>query len=150
MVDLIITKMSFEDLDGVLEVEKTAFPIPWPKKSFEEELKNILASYFIAKIQNRVVAYIGMWFVMDECHITNIAVHSDFRRKQIASNLINKMFEECKSHGTSYIELEVRASNIPAQKLYEKFGFKEECIRKDYYKNPDNTRETAIIMTRDF
>lgn len=148
--ELEISRMSFEDLDGVIEVEKTAFPIPWPRRSFEEELRNMLACYFVAKLGERVVAYIGMWFVMDECHITNVAVHEDFRRQKIASRLIEKMLEECKEHGTSYIELEVREKNLAAQRLYESFGFQEECVRKDYYKNPDNTRESAIIMVRDF
>ena len=145
-----ICKMTGEDIEGVLEVEKTAFPIPWPRSSFEEELKNMLAYYFVAKIEGKIVGYIGMWFVMDECHVTNIAVHAEYRRQKIASRLIEKMLEECKEHGTKYIELEVRMNNIAAQKLYEKYGFKEECVRKDYYKNPDQSRESAVIMTRDF
>ena len=150
MIDVVISRMTQEDIDGVYEVEKTAFPIPWPKRSFEEELKNLLAYYFVARIENRIVGYIGMWFVMDECHITNIAVHEEYRRQKIASKLIEKMLEECKEHGTTYIELEVREKNLAAQKLYEKYGFQEECIRKDYYKNPDQTKESAVIMTRDF
>lgn len=150
MTDVVISRMTQEDIDGVYEVEKTAFPIPWPKRSFEEELKNLLAYYFVARIENRIVGYIGMWFVMDECHITNIAVHEEYRRQKIASKLIEKMLEECKEHGTTYIELEVREKNLAAQKLYEKYGFQEECIRKDYYKNPDQTKESAVIMTRDF
>lgn len=150
MTDVVISRMTQEDIDGVYEVEKTAFPIPWPKRSFEEELKNLLAYYFVARIENRIVGYIGMWFVMDECHITNIAVHVEYRRQKIASKLIEKMLEECKEHGTTYIELEVREKNLAAQKLYEKYGFQEECIRKDYYKNPDQTKESAVIMTRDF
>ena len=148
--DLEIEKMTLDDLDGVVEVEKTAFPIPWPKSSFEDELKNMLAYYYVAKIQGRVIAYIGMWFVMDECHITNVAVHEDYRRQKIASKLIERMFDECKEHGTTYIELEVRENNFAAQKLYSNFGFVEECVRKDYYKNPNGTCENAIIMVRDF
>lgn len=151
MIDnLEIERMTPDDLDGVIDVEKTAFPIPWPKSSFEEELKNMLAYYYVAKIHGRVIAYIGMWFVMDECHITNVAVHEDYRRKKIASKLIEKMLDECKEHGTTYIELEVRENNVAAQKLYSNFGFVEECVRKDYYKNPNGTRENAIIMVKDF
>lgn len=69
-----ISKLTAEDLEGIYEVEKDSFPIPWPISSFEEELKNILATYLVAKIEGKIVGYIGMWFVMDECHITNIAV----------------------------------------------------------------------------
>ena len=139
--------MSKDDLVGIYEVEKTAFPIPWPISSFEEELKNMFATYLIAKIDNKVVGYIGLWFVMDECHVTNIAVHSEYRRNKIATKLIEEMLTLCKEHEISYILLEVRKSNLPAINLYKKFGFNEDSIRKDYYKNPDNTREDAIMMS---
>lgn len=148
-MEIQISKLTHDDLDGIYEVEKDAFPIPWPISSFEEELKNILATYLVAKIDNKVVGYIGMWFVMDECHITNIAVHSEYRKKGIASTLINEMLKLCVEHETTYIMLEVRASNIPAQNLYSKFGFTEEVVRKGYYKNPDNTREDAIVMSKE-
>lgn len=150
MENITISKMTFEDLEGVYEIDKESFPIPWRESSFEEELKNILATYLVAKIQDKIVGYIGMWFIIDECHITNIAVSTKYRRMGIAKKLINKTLKLCKEHLASYILLEVRANNIPAQKLYESFGFKVEGIRKDYYKNPDNTREDAILMTKEF
>lgn len=150
MEKVVISKMTSDDLEGIYEVEKTAFPIPWPISSFEEELKNMFATYLVAKIDGRVVGYIGMWFVMDECHITNIAVHKDFRKQKIATKLINEMFKLCKEYEIAYIDLEVREKNIPAQCLYKKFGFKEDSVRKDYYKNPDNTRENAIMMSLEF
>ena len=144
-----ISKLTHDDLEGIYEVEKDSFPIPWPISSFEEELKNILATYLVAKIENKIVGYIGMWFVMDECHITNVAVHSEYRNQGIASKLINEMLKLCKEHATTYIMLEVRINNIPAQKLYSKFNFKEEVIRKGYYKNTDGTREDAIVMSKE-
>ena len=149
-MEVVINKMTSDDLEGIYEVEKTAFPIPWPISSFEEELKNMFATYLVAKVEKRVVGYIGMWFVMDECHITNIAVHKDFRKQKIATKLINEMFKLCKEYEIAYINLEVRENNIPAQSLYKKFGFKEDCVRKDYYKNPDSTRENAIMMSLEF
>ncbi len=85
---------------------------------------------------------------MDECHITNIAVLKEYRRNHVATKLIQEMFALCKEHKTNYIMLEVRKSNLAAQKLYQKFGFQEEVIRKEYYKNPDGTREDAIIMSQ--
>ena len=144
-----ISKLTHDDLEGIYEVEKDSFPIPWPISSFEEELKNLLATYLVAKIENKIIGYIGMWFVMDECHITNIAVLSEYRNRGIATKLINEMLNLCKEHGTTYIMLEVRESNIPAQKLYSKFNFTEEVVRKDYYKNPNGTREDAIVMSRE-
>lgn len=80
MSQIQICKMTKEDLAKIYEVEKTAFPIPWPIESFEHELSNILAEYFVAKIDNNTVGYMGAWFIMDECQITNIAVHQDYRR----------------------------------------------------------------------
>lgn len=147
MDELYIRKMKPEDLDGVFEVEKTAFPIPWPISSFEEELKNILATYLVAEIDKKIVGYIGMWFIMDECHITNVAVHSEYRKQKIATKLVESMFKLCKEHATTYVTLEVRKQNLPAQSLYKKFGFIKEAVRREYYKNPDNTREDAIIMS---
>ena len=144
-----ISKMTHDDLEGVYEVEKDSLPIPWPISSFEQELNNILAAYLVAKVDNIVVGYIGMWFVMDECHITNVAVHSKYRKNKIATKLITEMFNLCAEHGTTYIMLEVRSSNIAAQNLYSKFGFTEEVIRKDYYKNPNGTREDAIVMSKE-
>ena len=147
---IIISKMTKDDLPGIYEVEKNAFPIPWPISSFEEELNNMLATFLVAKIDEKIVGYIGMWFVMDECHVANIAVDTYYRRMGIATKLVNELFKHCKSHKTSYIMLEVRVSNIPAQKLYSKLGFKDEVLRKNYYRNPDGTREDAIIMSMNF
>lgn len=142
-----IEKMTLDDIDGVCEVCENSFPIPWSRKSFEDELKNMLATYLVAKLEEKVVGFIGLWFVMDECHITNIAVHNEYRNKHIATELVNAMFEYCKEHETAYVLLEVRSSNVAAKELYKKFGFKEDIVRKDYYKNPDNTREDAIVMS---
>lgn len=155
MLPISIYEMTRDDLKDVYELEKTAFPIPWSISSLEEELNNTLATYLVAKIKEPnasneiIVGYIGMWLVMDECHITNIAVHEKYRRQKIATSLFNKLFDLCKRNNIRYIMLEVRESNIIAQKMYEKFGFKCEIIRKGYYKNPDSTREDALVMEKE-
>ena len=118
--------------------------------NFEEELKNILATYLVVELENEVLGYLGMWFIIDECHVTNIAVKSKYRRKGIATKLIKEMFKLCKEQCISYAFLEVRISNLSAQKLYERFGFKSEGIRKEYYKNPDGSYEDALLMTKEF
>lgn len=107
----------------------------------------MFATYLVAKIEEKVVGYIGLWFVMDECHITNVAVHSKHRRSKVATLLLNECLNLCKEHETAYILLEVRKSNTPAINLYKNLGFKEDAIRKNYYKNPDNTHEDAIMMS---
>lgn len=150
MKEIIITKMSLEDIDGVDEIDKASFPVPWLRSSFEDELNNMLATYLVAKIDDLVVGYIGTRFIIDECHFMNIAVHPKYRNLGIASRLIKEIFKLCKENIISYALLEVRASNIAAQNLYKKFGFEINGVRKQYYKNPDNTREDAILMTKEF
>lgn len=152
MSSVIISKMSKEDLQGVYEVEKNSFPIPWSIASFEEELNNPLATFLVAKLDyavsvNNIVGFIGMWFVMDECHIGNVAVLDEYRGMGIATQLVDELFNLCDERKVTYIMLEVRVTNLAAQNLYKKFGFKNEFVRKDYYKNPDGSREDAIIMS---
>lgn len=147
MENIKIEKMQLEDIDDILKVCEDSFVIPWSRKSFEDEFNNMLATYLVAKDGDKVVGFIGLWFVMDECHITNIAVSKEYRNKHIATELVEEMFKLCKEHEIAYVLLEVRSSNVAAKELYKKFGFKEDCIRKEYYKNPDNTREDAIIMS---
>lgn len=142
-----ITKMTKDDIDEICAIENSAFPIPWERETFEKELSNMLATYLIAKIDNKVVGFIGAWFIMDECQITNLAIHQDYRKNGIATQLVAELFKECKKHKSNYIMLEVRANNFAAQKLYKKCGFEEEVIRKGYYKNPDGTREDALVMS---
>lgn len=150
MTAVTISKMTEEDLPAVHELEQKIFPIPWSFDSLKEEFHNLLASFFVAKKETTVVGFIGMWFVMDECHIANVAVSPEYQRQGIGTQLVNELFQHCQEHGTRYVMLEVRVSNLPAQKLYEKFGFQEEVIRKHYYKNPDGTYEDAIVMSLEF
>ena len=141
-----IEKMKSEYIDDVYEIDKLSVPIPWSKKSIEEEMNNMLADFIVAKDDDKVVGFAMCWFIMDECHIGNIAVHPNYRNQGIASLMLNTLLEKCSEHGTNYLLLEVRASNTPAQNLYKKLGFEEVVTRKKYYKNPDNTYEDAIIM----
>lgn len=144
-----ISKMCKEDLNDIYEICKMSFPIPWEKITFEKELSNILSTYLVAKDEDKVIGYIGLWFVMDECQIITLAVHQNYRRNGIATQLLDEMLKECKKHKSTYISLDVRATNFAAQKLYAKYGFVEEVFRKNYYSNPDGTHEDAIIMGKE-
>lgn len=136
--------MTIDDIDNVLEVEEDCFSIPWSKASFLRELENNeIALYLVAKIENKAVGYIGVWKVLDEGHITNLAVHSDFRKLGIGSMLVDRLLSLCRNDGITAFTLEVRKSNIVAQELYKKFGFLECGIRKKYY---EDNNEDAIIM----
>ena len=141
--NLVIEEMKVDDIDGVFEVEKNCFEDYWSKDSFKKELSNNLAKYLVAKVDGKVVGYVGIWFVVDEGHITNVAVHSDYRGKKIGDRLVKEMVELCKENNLVAMTLEVRTSNTVAQNLYRKYGFKMGGIRKEYY---SNNKEDAIIM----
>ena len=127
--------MNESHANGVYELSKECFAIPWTLESINNELNNPLAKYVIAQdlSTGEVVGFVGVWIIAGEGDITNIAVSSKYRKLGIASNLLIKLFDVCKTFNCEDITLEVRASNIPAENLYKKFNFKEERIRKGYY-----------------
>ena len=138
--------MNENDAVEVAKISILSFSLPWSTESYIQEIKNPVALYLVAVINNNIVGFIGTWNVLDESHITNVAVHPDFRKQKIGSLLLENLINTCeKQHNTSSFDLEVRANNIPAQKLYSKFGFKNNGIRKGYY--TDN-KEDAILMCR--
>lgn len=144
--NLIIEIMTSKDIDGVFEVEKSCFEHHWSKDAFNKELKNDVARYLVAKIDGKVVGYAGVWFVMDEGHVTNVAVHSDYRGKKIGDQLVKLLVNLCKENNITSMTLEVRVSNVVAQNLYKKYGFKLAGIRKEYY---SDNKEDAMIMWND-
>lgn len=141
--NIIIRSMTKDDVDSVYIVEENCFTDPWSKESIRKELKNDLARYLVAELDNKIVGYVGVWFVVDEGHITNVAVHSDYRGKKIGDKLVKEMVKLCKESKLVAMTLEVRSSNTVAQNLYRKYGFKMGGIRKEYY---SDNKEDAIIM----
>ncbi|MDD4493995.1 MAG: ribosomal protein S18-alanine N-acetyltransferase [Eubacteriales bacterium] len=143
-LEVTISPTTIAHIDQIMILENLCFTIPWSKRAFIEELtRNKFAEYHSAIVDGKVVGYVGMWKVIDEGHITNIAVHPGYRRNHIASALLEKIIESCQNSGLTAITLEVRESNIPARSLYEKYGFKVEGRRKRYYSDND---EDALIM----
>lgn len=132
------------DTKQLAELDKLCFAVPWSEQSFADEVQNNMANYFVAYSDERIVGYIGFWRVIDEGDITNIAVAPDYRRKGIASALLERAIREAHSFGLALLTLEVRKSNAPAQALYKAFGFKPIGERKNYYHSP---QENAVIMT---
>ena len=141
--NIIIRPMTIDDVDEVYVVEEDCFVDPWSKESIRKELKNNLARYLVAQLDDKIVGYVGVWFVVDEGHITNVAVHSDYRGKKVGDKLVKQMVELCKENNIVAMTLEVRTSNTVAQNLYRKYGFKMGGIRKEYY---SDNKEDAIIM----
>ncbi|NLX61945.1 MAG: ribosomal protein S18-alanine N-acetyltransferase [Tissierellia bacterium] len=146
-MNVIIREMQERDLDRVMEIENKAFSPPWTREAFLLELtKNLLAKYIVAEVDGQVVGYGGIWLIIDEGHITNIAVDEKYRNKGIGSKIMEGLIQLCIDRNIVSMTLEVRKSNEAAKALYKKFGFKEYGIRKGYYQ--DNN-EDAIIMWKD-
>lgn len=146
MEELIIRKAEEKDVKDIAELEKVCFSDPWSEDSVRYDVvDNKLAFYIVAEIDSKVVGYVGIWNIVDEGHITNVAVSPDYRRMHIASAMIEVLIDVTGEAGVERHTLEVRASNDAAIKLYEKYGFQREGIRKGYYQ--DNG-EDALIMWR--
>ena len=147
---ILIKPMQHEHIDAVYEIECDCFTTPWSKESFERELAtdmpptfNIIALLYEPFQEPKVVGYAGMWHIVNEGHITNVAVHGRHRRKGIAAMLLCRLVDIAKQHEMIGLTLEVRVSNHAAQALYEQFGFVSEGLRKGYYAD---TGEDAIVM----
>ena len=144
---IVITKMSAEDIEGVIQIEAEAYgEHHWSKSSFYDEMNNNLAKYYVAKTSSgELVGYAGTWHIIDEAHLTTIAVKKDYKRHHIGEALIVRIIEDCYSEKIKYLTLEVRVSNNPAISLYQKYGFDSLGTRKGYYQ--DNNEDALIMWT---
>ncbi|KAB7665566.1 ribosomal protein S18-alanine N-acetyltransferase [Bacillus sp. B1-b2] len=136
--------MTIEDIEDVYKIETVSFSTPWSKEAFYNELtQNRFAKYIVIQYNEELVGYCGVWIVVDEAHITNIAILPEYRGLKLGETLLRKIMEEAKTLGAKSMTLEVRMSNIVAQNLYRKLGFQNGAIRKKYY--TDN-QEDALVM----
>lgn len=141
-----IISMTYEDIDDVVIIENESFSVPWSHRGFEDSLNSKYAKFFVAKFEEKIVGYIGLYLVGDAGDITNVAVSSQYRRKGIAGRLIEKVIMYAKENNISCINLEVRPSNTSAISLYTKYDFKEIGMRKNFYTKPT---EDALLMQRE-
>ncbi|GER92563.1 ribosomal-protein-alanine N-acetyltransferase [hot springs metagenome] len=141
-----IREMYIEDIPEVVSIERLSFSMPWSETSFRSEIYSRYSITRVAELNGIVVGYICVKHVADECHLLNLAVHPDYRRRGIAKVLLDNMIRELKIEGCRFFYLEVRASNYTARRLYEGVGFNMVGIRKGYYVNPV---EDAIIMMKE-
>lgn len=148
MDDVIMRNMTEADIPGVLAIEKLSFATPWSYEAFKNEItKNCCARYIVAAIGNIIAGYGGMWLVVDEGHITNIAVHPEFRGVGIGNMIMEAMINTAHNEGLTALTLEVRKTNTTAQNLYKKYGFVSAGIRPHYY--GDNNEDAVIMWKRD-
>ena len=144
MSEITIGLMTLDDVDAVAAIEAATFRTPWSKESFYREVTdNACARYVVLREDGEAIAYAGVWFVLDEGHITNIAVREDRRGMGYGEQVTRAMIQLAADSGMNWMTLEVRRSNVAAQNLYHKLGFIDVGYRKRYYENT----EDALIMT---
>jgi ribosomal-protein-alanine N-acetyltransferase len=136
------------DLDGVLAVDHASFTNPWTRDMFVWEARNsdVARVYVFRHAEAVVVGYCSVWHVFDELHINNLAVLPEWRRRGVAGLLLRHALAGAAAEGAKRATLEVRASNLPARRLYERFGFRQGGLRRNYYTNPS---EDAVILWYD-
>ena len=143
-MNIILREMELGDVDRIMEIEKEAFSTPWSRNAFIKEItENMLAKYIVVEVEGEVAGYAGIWLIMDEGHITNIAVAKKYRGQGVGKYLMMGLIDYCKKLGVPNMTLEVRESNIIAQNLYKMYGFLDCGIRPNYYADD---HEDAVIM----
>lgn len=140
-----IVKMQAKHIEDLAAIEKLCFSKPWSYEALAEELSNPLAVFFVAEYDGKAVAYAGMHHIIDEGYITNIAVHPDWRRRGLATRLIQTLDGYASENDLALLTLEVRCSNEAAIGIYKREGFDEEGVRKGFYEFP---KEDGLIMTK--
>jgi ribosomal-protein-alanine N-acetyltransferase len=145
-MNVLIRKMTAEDVPAVAELDRMSFSLPWPERSFVFEVtSNPAARCLVAQDeQGRIVGMLVLWLIVDEAHIATIASHPDFRMRGIGARILTEALRVARAEGAQRALLEVRAGNEAAQAMYRKFGFEVAGRRPHYYK--DNG-EDAILMT---
>ena len=138
-----IRRMQLEDLEAVMQIEEASFSVPWTKDDFAQSLKQNGAIYLVAINDDIIVGYCGLWGILDEGQINNVAVSNEHRKRGIGGMMLSRLIDEGEKEGLTAFTLEVRAQNAPAIALYKKNGFVEAGVRKDYYSKP---KEDALIM----
>lgn len=136
--------MKEQDIGEVLKVEEASFSTPWTEEAFYNELvKNHYAHYLLMEKGEQVIGYCGVWVIIDEAHVTNVAILPEERGNKYGEQLMRQVLQFARALGAVSLSLEVRVSNHIAQNLYRKLGFEPGGIRKNYY--ADN-QEDALVM----
>ncbi len=140
-----IRDMAPEDVDRIVELEKEIFVDAWEACDFENSFEVDDMVFLVAESDGEIVGYCGMWVIVDNCEILNIAVSDRYRGRGIGESMLRQMIDTGRERGAVTFTLEVREGNDPARNLYDKYGFRIVGRRKAYYNHP---REDAILMTK--
>ena len=146
MEALVLRNAEFKDVPQMAEMEKLCFSDPWSEDLMRADVvsNNDISTYIVAEQEGEIVGYLGIWTVMDECQINNVAVHPRMRRQGIGALLVSTVLSATEEAGITYWTLEVRENNQEAIALYEKMGFKIIAKREKYY----DDGEAAYVMAR--
>lgn len=146
--NIVIKRMSPDDIDRIISIEQESYgDHHWSRESFLQELNNELAWYYsLFSSDGELAGYAGSWHILDEAHITNIAISKKYRRRKYGEALLRRIIDDCYKEEVKYITLEVRVSNEPAIRLYSKYGFSSLGARKKYYQ--DNNEDALIMWTK--
>ncbi|MBS5121960.1 MAG: ribosomal protein S18-alanine N-acetyltransferase [Blautia sp.] len=139
-------EMLVEDLDQVVDIEQNLFSVPWTKEGFLTYLMKKDTMFFVVEEKERILGYCSMMTVLDEGDILNVAVRSDRQKEGIGQFLVDSMLRMAEMQGIRLVHLEVRQGNGIARRLYQRLGFKEDGLRRNYYENPV---ENAVLMTKE-
>jgi len=139
-----IEEMRLEDINAVTRIELISFSTQWPHDAFANELRNNkLAHYFVGKLGDRIVAYGGIWVILEDSHVTTIAVDPEARGHRFGERMMLHLLACAIDLGATWMTLEVRESNDAAQSLYRKYGFTTVTTRQSYY---SDNGESALVM----
>lgn len=139
-----IARMVAADVPDVIRIERASFTTTWPADAFYNELTtNKMAHYFVGRVNGEIVAYGGIWVILEDSHVTTIAVDPRFRGKKYGELLLLRLIDEAIERSAAWMTLEVRESNVGAQQLYRKYGFTTVTTRKGYY---SDNNESALVM----
>lgn len=143
MNDMVIRRMTLNDVDGVHAIEAATFARPWTRQDFVKEMTtNACARYLVAEKDGAVIGYAGAWIVLDEAHVTNVAVAESWRGRGVGRQLTAALMQYAANLGVVYATLEVRKSNEKAKRLYQSLGFEYVGVRKRYY---EDNGEDALL-----
>ena len=142
--DCLIRRMTIDDVPTVAAIEAATFPTPWSEDAFRKEITdNPVARYLVAEKDGAVIGFAGAWIILDESHITNIAILAEHRGNGYGRALTAALMQYLSNLGAAYATLEVRKSNVTAQNLYKSLGYVSVGVRKRYY---EDNGEDALLM----
>ena len=144
MTWIIERTLSEVDVDEIVAIEAAAFSNPWTRPMYIRELQNPDVSFlYVLRMDNRIAGFCSFWLILDELHINNLAIRHEYRERGLGTEILKEVLQAGASRGAERATLEVRRSNAPARRLYERLGFEVAATRPNYYVNPP---EDALIL----